>query len=86
MEHQCFSLKKISEKYLILYTCIYSGVVIVYTRDSKYPKMKGVENAAIWSTFDGFCNKPLLFMNFYKIADQLIYIRQFVRFIRLHYK
>lgn len=39
MEYQCFSLKKISEKYLILYTCIYSGAVIVYTRDSKYPKM-----------------------------------------------
>lgn len=32
-------IKKISEKYLILYTCIYSGAVIVYTRDSKYPKM-----------------------------------------------
>lgn len=86
MEYQCFSLKKISEKYLILYTCIYSGAVIVYTRDSKYPKMKGVENAAIVSTFDGFCNKHLLFMKLYKIADQLIYIRQFFRFIRLHHK
>lgn len=45
------------------------GAVIVYIRQSIYPKLKEVENVWMMSTFDRFYEKPLPLLKRYKIAD-----------------